>query len=390
LIIGRNIKLDKEKGILVIPRHLVFIKFTDIPSTDESEIEKMIRFQVIKEIPYPKEETIISCKNLGSYRDGFSSLMVAIANKHMIQERMREKQLANIKTESIRLHSELLYLFLLERGVVSQDKVNLIIDVGKEHSEIMIIDKTRIKFSRGFKNSERFLEEIDRSVLAYERDKNNPKIGNVIATYPSDVDIEDARPYIKGHFSIPVSFYEYSDDLEKLDLPLEIDLMPKEVTSKNKKLQKKQEALVTFSLIGFIVVLFFIFLSFKMYEKNRFLKMFSLKIDQMQPDIERLDTLLKKTEIVKDHEEKGRFIIEVLKRSYNLIPTDISISGLDYDGGESIFYKGASKDMSFILAFVKRLEKSGYFEKVEVKYATKKKVKGEEFTDFNIQCQLKL
>lgn len=382
--------MDKENKILVIPRHLVFVKFIDIPSVDESEIEKMAEFQAIKEIPRPKEDLIISYRNLGSYKEGFSSVMLAIANKQMIQDRIHEKELVNIKIQSIRLHTELLYLFLLKKGVITKDKVSFIIHIGKEHSEIMIVDKTRPIFSRGFKNSERFLEEIDRSVLAYERDKNNPEIENIVVTYASDIDIEDARPLIKEHFRIPVSFYGYSEDLTTIDLPAEIDLLPREIGDKTKKLQKRRELVVTFSLIGFIIILFSALVYFKIYEKNRFLNILSLRIAEMQSEIERLNSFLRKTEIAKNHREQGRFIIEILKQSYILIPGNISITGLEYNGKESIFYKGTSEDMSAIFAFAKRLEKSKYFIRVEVKYATKKKVKGKELTDFNIQCQLNL
>ena len=98
----------------------------------------------------------------------------------------------------------------------------------------------------------------------------------------------------------------------------------------------------------------------------------------------------KKTLIAKDHRKRGRFIIDILGHSYDLIPANISLSVVSYDGKKTISYKGTSKDMANILAFVKKLEKSEYFYTTEIKYATKKKVKGEEVTDFNIQCQLKM
>lgn len=377
-------------NIIVIPRHSVIVRFIDIPSLDEDEIRRMVEFQAIKEIPYPKEEMVFSYRNLGSYRDGFSTLMLTIAKREMIESVMHKNDLKGLKLEGIRLHSELLLLFLLKRQVLKPDRANLIIHIGRDESEIMIIDKARPVFSRGFKNSDRFFEEIDRSIHVYKRDKANPEIENIAVVHNSDIDIEDTRPHIKGHFSIPVNFYEYSDDLSNLDLSAEINLLPREFTDKNIRLRKKQDLIVRYSLIGFIIILFFAAFPFKIYEKKKLLGMLSSRAQEIQSRTEKLDRFLKKTAIAERHREGGSFIIDILKQSYNLVPDNISLSGLSYDGKKTISYKGTSKDMTNILAFVKKLGKLEYFDTAEIKYATKKKVKGEDLTDFNIQCQLKM
>jgi len=366
------------------------VRFLEIPSVDDSEIAKMVEFQTIKEIPYPRQEMIISYRNLGSYKEGFSSIMLVVARRPMIEKMMDEKGLEDFNIKSIRLHSELLYLFLLKEKIIRTDKVNFIIHIGKEDSELMIIDKTRPIFSRGFKDKEGFLKEVDRSILAYEKNKGNPEIENVIVTYASNVDIEDVKSRIEGHFSIPVSFYEYAGDLTSIDPSAKIELLPGEITDRKVKSQRKQEMLVTYSLIGFVMILFFTSFSFKIYEKRRFLRVLSSKRAQMQSEIDKLYKYRKKTLIAKDHRKRGRFIIDILGHSYGLIPVNISLLVVSYDGKKTISYKGTSRDMANILAFVKKLEKSEYFYTTEIKYATKKKVKGEEITDFNIQCQLKM
>ena len=102
--------MDEKRGILIIPRHAVTVRFVDVPSLDDNEIKQMVEFQAIKEIPYPKEDMVISCRNLGSFKDGFSSIMLVIARKEMISEKMREAENRGVSVENIRLFSELLYL----------------------------------------------------------------------------------------------------------------------------------------------------------------------------------------------------------------------------------------------------------------------------------------
>ena len=378
-----------ESNILIIPRHLVFVRFTEIPSLDGSEIRKMAEFQALKEVPYQRDEMLFGYRNLGSHREGFSSIMLAILKREIAENMIKEKGLDGYKVEAIRLYSELLYLFLLNRKIVSPDRIELVVHIGEEASEIMVSDKTVLRFSRGFKNSDRFLEEVDQSVLNYKRNKKNPEIEHVIVVYSSGIDLSEIRQHIRDHFNVPVGFFEYQEDFTKLDLGAEIGLLPKKISERQVKARKRQERLATYSLIGFILVLSFSLLFYKIHEKKKFLGRLSAKVAQVQVRTKKLDSLFKKTEAAERHNKRGRFIIEILNQPYNLVPRDIQISTLEYDGEKKVSYKGISSDMSNILSFTKALEKSKYFSDVEVKYATKKKVKGAEVTDFNIQCRIR-
>lgn len=376
-------------NILVIPRHLVFVRFTEIPSLDDSEIRRMAGFQALKEVPYQRDEILFDYKNLGSHREGFSSIMLVIVKKEIIESMMRERGQDSKNIEAVRLHSELLYLFLLNKEAVSPDKVELVVYIGARVSEIMVLDKTVIRFSRGFKNSDNFLEEVDQSILNYNRDRKNSEIEHVIVIYSSEIDLSEVNQHIENHFSIPGGFLEYQEDLTKFDLDAEVNLLPKKISDRQVKARKRQEKLATYSLIGFILVLVFSLLFYKIHEKKKFLGRLSSKVAQVQVRTKKLDSLFKKTEVAEKHNKRGKFIIGILSRSHDMVPGGIRISALEYDGETKISYKGLSGDMSDILRFAKSLERSKYFSNVEVKYATKKKIKDTEMTDFNIQCRIR-
>lgn len=368
---------------------MVFVRLMDVPSVEETEIEKMAYFQAIKDIPYSKEEMIISYRNLGSYRNGFSSIMLAIANRHMIQQLICKEEGVNIKVGGIRLCTELIFLALLKKDLLPRAKACLVIHIGGSASEVMIADKRRIVFTRGFKNNDKFLEEIDRSVQAYEKNRDNPEIESIVVSHASDIDIKEARPHIERHFNIPLDFHEYKEGLTETGLPAEIDFLPSEVDDKKTKTQKRQEAVVTYALVGFIVILVLASLSFKIYKKKRLLKRFSAGIAQMQGETKGLEESFEKIKIAKEHGKEGALVAEIFKRSYTLTPSDISISTLDYKGKGVFLYKGTSREASAVFEFAKKLERSRYFKKSEVKYATKRRLAGTgEITDFSIECQM--
>lgn len=384
-IIGKRNKLDKAKDILIIPRHMVALRFIELPSTDPSEISNMAEFQALKELPYPKEEIITSFRNIGSYKKGFSYIMLAIAKRELIEEMMAHRK---TRPENIRLETELLYLYLLKKGIVKQDKVSLAMYIQKDYSEIIVIDSMRPIFSRGFKNADGLAEEINRSVMAYKRDKDNKEIDDAAVIYTAGMDIENIKSRLRESFKAAVNFYECKEDLGNLELLLEIGLLPKEYIDKRLSTENKKEILLTYILLVAAIAMIGSLFIFKLNEKNRIIMMLTGRINKIEIETGQLNTFLKNIEVLKSQKEAGELIINTLKESYGLVPGDISLSGLDYDGKDTIYYKGMARDMPSIFNFVKAIEKSRYFKKAEVKYTAKKNIGNQEVADFSIACEI--
>ena len=378
--------MDKPKDILIIPRYQVTLRFIELPSVDSSEIKNMAEFQALKELPYSKEEIITSFRNMGSYKKGFSYIMLAIAKRQLIEDMMKERK---ARPESIALETEALYLYLLKKEVIKYDKVSLVLDIHKDYSEIMVTDKTKPVFSRGFRNEAGLMEEINRSLLFYKRDKANKDIEEVFVTYPSSLSIDNVRPYMKEYFSVPVNFHEYKKDSNNLNFPFAIELLPGEYIEKRVNKENMRQAFFTYFLLLVTAVMLASLFIFRMHEKNNLINMLTKKDNEIRKDAGQLNTFLKKTDMLKSQSSEGELIISILKESYELVPGDIVISGLNYDGKDVLYYKGNARDMPGVFNFIKILEKSKYFKKVEVKYATMKKVGNQELADFNIACRVK-
>ena len=375
--------MNRSEAVLVIPRNKTALRFIELPSVDFFEIKGMAELQTIKEFPYPKEDLIVSFRNLGSYKKGFSYILLVIAKKQHIEEMLSEK---GAVPDSVRLETELLYLYLLTKGMIKQDKVSLVINIDIDRSEIMILDGLKPVFSRGLNSSEGWLDEINRALLSYKRDKGGKDAEEMIVMHGSNLNMENMKSEIKKAFSIPVNFYEHNGDLISPDMSLEIDLLPTEYIDKKLNMKNAKQALVTFFLLLAAVGMLAGFFVFKTQEKNEEILMLSEETDKMQKDMNQLSSFLKKTELLKYQKEEGGRIVDILKECYALVPKDIFLEGFDYEGRSVLYCKGKAREMPSVFNFIKALEKSGYFKKVEVRYATKKEIENQKFTDFNIAC----
>jgi len=374
--------LDRPKDILIIPRHKVVLRFVELPSVDPREIDSMMEYQVFKELPYQKEEITAGFRNIGSYKRGFSYIMLAVAKKRQVEEMIAQR---GAKPENIRVDTELLYLYLLGKGMVKKGRVILFINIREDCLEVMVTDSVKPVFSRGLSSKDRWLEEINQSMLAYKRN-GNKEIEELVIIYGSNLDLEDIESGIKEFFSVPVNFYEYKEDWESLCMPLEIDLLPREYIDRRLSRENARQALLTCFLLFITTAMLVSFFIFKIREKNMLISALSKKTERMQKDVDDLNTLLKKTELLECREEKGKHITAILKSCYGLVPQDISLAGLDYNEDGILYCKGMARYMPSVFNFVKVLEKSKYFRKVEVEYAAKKETGSQAFTDFSIAC----
>lgn len=382
-ITGKKNKLDKSKDILIIPRHQAALRFIELPSVDPSEIKNMAEFQAFKEVPYQKTEIITGFKNIGSYRKGFSYIMLAIVKRQQIEKMMAQR---NTMPESIRLETELLYSYLLQNGMIKRDKVNLIVNIQKDYSEIMILDSMKPVFSRGLNSAEEWLDEVKLSITSYKRGGNNKEVEELVIVYSPNLDIKNIKSCAKASFSIPVNFCEYRENPGNMDVLLEINLLPKEHMDKNLSRENIRQALFTYFLLFIAVTISVSFFVFKIHEKNKMALVLAAKTYKIQKNAEQLNIFFKKTEILKCREEKGERIVNALKECYELMPQDIFLKGLDYDGGDILYCKGMTKYMSGVFNAIRIFEKSEYFGKAEVRYAARKEMGNQEFTDFSIAC----
>ncbi|MCX5687471.1 MAG: PilN domain-containing protein [Candidatus Omnitrophica bacterium] len=378
--------MDKPKDILIIPRYQVTLRFIELPSVDSYEIANMVEFQALKELPYSKEEIITSFRNIGSYKKGFSYIMLAIVKKQLIEDIIKERK---VVPENIMLGTEALYLYLLKKEIIKHDKASLVVDIHKDYSEIIIIDKTKPVFSRGFRNENGLMEEINRSLLSYKKDRTNKNIEEVFITYSSNLNIDNVRPHVEEYFSIPANFHEYKEDPNTLNFPFAIELLPGEYVDKRASKENMHQAFFTYFLLLVTAAMLASLFIFKMHEKNNLSAVLAKKDNEIRKDADQLNIFLKKTDIMKLQNSEGELIIGILKESYELVPGDIVLSELNYDGKDVLYYKGNTRDTPSVFNFIKILEKSKYFKKVEVKYATRKKVGDQELTDFSIACQVK-
>jgi len=126
-----------------------------------------------------------------------------------------------------------------------------------------------------------------------------------------------------------------------------------------------------------------------MYNKERYLKWdLQQRLNEIQGKVDGLSARIREIELIKERMRKGNLSLNLIHDIHSVILPEIHMFSINFNGKDRLIIRGSSRTMSAVFKFVNGLEGSEYFQNVKTKYATSRKVKDQEVTDFEIVCPL--
>ncbi|KPK39578.1 MAG: hypothetical protein AMJ78_08310, partial [Omnitrophica WOR_2 bacterium SM23_29] len=138
--------------VLTISRQSVTIRNIRLPSQNLREIDEMVGFQAVKQIPYPKEEIAYGYNIYGIDSEGYSKIILVICHRDAIERPIEILKDCGLNPTKITLSSfGLINWFILNTELREKSKGSPIIlvdcDIGT--SDIAIIYNNKLIYTRG-------------------------------------------------------------------------------------------------------------------------------------------------------------------------------------------------------------------------------------------------
>lgn len=424
--IFRNLKLNRQSVIMYIPRHLVTIRILNLPAADPKEIADMVGLQAAKQTPYSKEEIIYSHKIINSDPAGYTKVMLVIAARNIINERVNTLQTAGMGLTKIAISSEGVYNWFRiarARDIEANDSQSIaVVDIDSNYSDFIVINKGKMAFTRNIFIGanhlinepavwrDKFSEELKRSLQRYQGEERNIKITKIFLSGASE-NIEGMDAELRAKLDIPI---EKTSQLENIPISFNADIL-KEGDSRNisitqligvlmndkdlqidllsgeRKIQilmehKRRQLTVMGVLFVAIVTMLSLLLLINVSNKNTYLDALKQKLAKVETEsagIEKMRTVIK---LVEKRLDFRGYAINIINEIYKVTPEEIYVIDVFIDEKRDVTIKGGSAAMSSVFKYIKLLEKSGMFENVKTSYTTTKKEKDGEFAEFEITC----
>ncbi|MBL7155676.1 MAG: pilus assembly protein PilM [Candidatus Omnitrophica bacterium] len=423
-----GLKLQKKSVITYIPRNLVNARILELPSTDRAEIKNIINLQVNKQTPYSKEEIVYAHKILDIAREGYSRVMLIIAKRNIISERIETLHKAGIEVEKVALSSEGVYNWfniaaaLSEPGAQNSQNI-VLIDIDSNCSDFIAIHGGKMVFTRnifiganhllsedtGWKD--RFVDELKRTIERYRNEEKGAENINKIFLSGAAKNINNLDAVLSAQLGIPAenmgasgnidtkkcAAYQREDGhkfistsalfgLATAPEKAEIDLTPGEIRIRQIMEAKRKDLTVTGILLTSIVmVASFLFLT-NIYYKNAYLAQLKSRIAGIRESAESVARMRMVVNAVKSRLDAKDSSINILAHVYELTPEEIYFTTITVESKQKVILRGRAPAMSDVFKFLTQLENSRYFENVKTTYTTTKKEKDKECAEFEITC----
>ncbi|MBN2453429.1 MAG: pilus assembly protein PilM [Candidatus Omnitrophica bacterium] len=424
--IFKDLKIGRHRVVAYIPRHLVTVRMLDLPATDPKEISDMISLQVSKQTPYSKEEIVSSHKIVEILPTGYAKVMLVIAVRNIINERVDTLTKAGLDVKRVAISSEGAYNWF--RSAYPHDMKPfpsqgiVLLDIDSNYSDFIVIRNEKMVFTRNIfiganhlmqdaeQWRDKFIEELRHSLERYQGEERNIRITKIFLS-GAGINIKDLSIILSNSMGMPV---ENTDQLKGIHLRnfpenlhgdsfkfvsltqlfgvslgsegQQIDLTTGEQKVQNLMDTKRRELTVMGALIASVVMLMSFIILMNIYNKNTYLAKLKSMISKIEVEADDIEKMRAVISLVEKRLDSRGSAIEALNEIYGITPKEIHITDINIDEKQSIIIKGGGYAMSDVFKYVKKLEESGMFENVKTTYTTTKKDRDSEFAEFEIIC----
>ena len=407
--------ISSRKIFLNIPRHLVTVRLLKLPSTDEDEIVKIARIESLKRVPHANEDVITAHRIIEKFDDGYSRVLLVIAQSDVVKRPIDILKTAGIADiEFIALGSESLFLWY---QIAIKDKTEgsvAVVSINNHHMDIDIMEGGNLVFTRGVSYDfslpnvdEKIIDEVNISITTYQKESNKT-IDEVIITGSPDR-VKDCNGLLAGELNAPVKTIDQMGDMPLrqgaqiepggasvaglLGLSLNykdarINLLPEDKVKENRSKAAKRTLAFTLILSALIVLVASGLALKKLHDKTLYLSQINSEINRIEPQATKAKKMLKDITVIKEEMNKKPRAIDVIGELHKMSSQDISLNMIDFEREKSVTVRGSASALDEVLKYSEALKASSYFEKVDVRYANKRKASGKEIVDFEIDCIL--
>lgn len=412
-------KIQTTRVLVCLARHKATVKNIKLPSVNPREIEGMLGLQAAKQLPFPPEVIAYSYKVLHKDKSGYSDVMMVLSHRDSVDAFVKSFSRAGIEVDRLLLSSEAIVEWYAQRQKEEEKKATVcLIDIGSSIIEAQVIANGRFCFTRSvsfanpFDLEARLVDEIKKSIYTYKKTGQGDEISKFVLTGKRLLVKKDAI-MLREAFKIPMVYIDVLKSCPKRDNAvmlkeseiekesftailslglnhhrLEANLMPADIQIKKISKVFRESLYIATALFLSVVLGIGGMITKNFVDKAKYLSLLGNRLNEIRPRVEKLTRLKEITQIVKVQLDAEGSSIDVLRELYRKMPPEISLSIFDYEESKSCLLRGTSSKLSDVFKFISTLEESPYFENVKVRYATKRVIRKEEFTDFEIICTL--
>ncbi len=416
------VKAGTHQATVVITSKYAITKSVEVPSFDPQEIDAIVKLQASRHTPYSKEEIVCSHLNLEEILERYTKTLLTIISLGNIQKHLEVLQSAGVQVSQIRVAFEGVAQGLVQARLVGDADVTGVVMVDAEHSDFMVLCKSKPFFVRsigiGLKQlqhaaSRRELAaEVQKSTEAFLSAEPGRALGKVLVLGPDRTELTQLGTEVKSACGVPTETVHAADIVplsastrhsgtELFQSPtdaillsaatlsgLAMDFTPDDLRTASNFRSRATQIFTAGGLVMVIAVLFLGVFVANAYLKNSYIKSLDKNFSAKNSEAERLMTIADQNERIRSFASQKGHVLLALTQLETILPREMYLNEMSVDAEGKVALKGTSELMSRVFSFVTEFENSPAFKTVKNDFAKSRKVDGKDMTDFGLSANL--
>jgi hypothetical protein len=395
----------------------------ELPSTDAAEIDDMVDLQVGKQTPYTKDEIVYDYRLVGGTRSGYTTVMLAIAQRSVVRQVFYAFEEAGIEVARVTVSTEAIAGWYTHG--VKGEACRALLDVDAGSSDFIIVKGDAIQFSRSIhvgaeslasgSSVEKLVKDVQSAIETFRTegsggDVSSIEVSGAIGGVKELVkglneaglkcSVKDAVTSLKRPPKADAGTLKKMKQVSMSSLiglgvapgSLEFNLVPDSI-SVRRGLVEKAKSLTGFGvLVMAALVCLSLWGSIRGFSLRQNVSSMKKELAEVGPAAEGVADMMGIVRQVRDRKDPGRSTLRVLlelRTALTMTGDKIKMSNVDVDVTSGKFlFTGMADDTKDIRFFVKALEQGKYFANVRESGTASKRVGDARKYSFQVSGQL--
>lgn len=408
-------KFGKDVEVcVVLSRNKITVRRVDLPSQDPKELEQMLGFYLIRQIPYHKEEVCWSYQNLGFDGISNSHLVLAVALKSVFKNIVSSFVPVNLFPESILMSSQGLVHYVSE-SIKDKALVGgsyMILDIDTNYSDLILVHKQKLGSTvviaqgaeqlKSEQEKERFTVELKQAIAALNNEIPEAKPERIFLTGAAASQLvliegivamesglkaqylssKEYESFAMGQFKntslsavLGFSYQVAKDDIRFIVPELQIK---KEIKT------KVQQLVILGAALIFILVMLGVIGLVRLSQQQSYAALLKTKVEEQSKQSKELDEIINKLKVAKQYTSSQDSALPLLYELSQLTPENITMTSFTWEWQKTLSFRGYALQIPDILAFANTLSRSETFKGAQNRYTRRRKIKDKDVVDFEI------
>lgn len=402
--------------VACLPRQAVTIRFLDLPSVDPREVNDMVELQVGRQTPYSAEDIDFGFRTLPSSREGYSRVMLVIAQRSVVRQRFRLVEECGARIDRLSVTSEgLIGWFGRALAPAARAGAVLVVDVDWGYTDVSVFVDGQPAYTRsvlvgsqhlqeGGDWADRLAQEVERSIVSWRGEGHGPAVGRLVL---AGARAESLASKIEAACGMKVETARYLDrfdegrDLEACVAPetagvsftavlgaaaaageFQIDLTPESVRERVRLERTARNLTVLGMRLMAALMLAAVLVLVDLHRRRDYLEQIRARAAATEPQVREITQMQERTRLIARRLDMRQSAVNLLREFQRLVPGSVYLTSLRRDQ-DQITARGVAVSQAEVNELVGALEGSPVFKGAQNRGTSRSRAG----TEFEIVCQ---